>query len=408
MMGEKMRGKVSPYRRHEVVLSREKGRTVDGRLGNGHGLMAFNGSKPTPSEEPSDGVGKVLFGGQITDEEAQSLNKRKPCSGYKLKEMNGSNIFSADGENDASESGTNGNLSNRTSVRIVQQAANGISQISFSTEEKISPKKPTTIPEVAKQRELSGTLESESDLKIKKQLSDAKCKELSGNDIFGPPSEAPPRSLTVARTMESKESNFMGEPAPRNVRTSVKVSNPAGGQSNIMFGDEPVVKTTKKIHDQKFAELTGNDIFKGDVPGLQRCLQQLHDPEERCSSSDTQFLIRSMSTSALVVTTLVRAHSSVPSFLIAIRRTFSKYFSGFVKQLIAALSKLCFTPSSDDPDDLIIIISLFVTDLLMKCVKCNIFFNGFLVTIMVHLPDLKEITGRPTASNFHYNPVASR
>lgn len=35
-----------------------------------------------------------------------------------------------------------------------------------------------------------------------------------------------------------------------------------------MFGDEPVVKTTKKIHNQKFAELTGNDIFKGDVaPG---------------------------------------------------------------------------------------------------------------------------------------------
>lgn len=26
------------------------------------------------------------------------------------------------------------------------------------------------------------------------------------------------------------------------------------------------MKTTKKIHDQKFAELTGNDIFKGDVP----------------------------------------------------------------------------------------------------------------------------------------------
>lgn len=33
-----------------------------------------------------------------------------------------------------------------------------------------------------------------------------------------------------------------------------------------MFGDEPVVNTVKKIHDQKFAELTGNDIFKGDVP----------------------------------------------------------------------------------------------------------------------------------------------
>lgn len=33
-----------------------------------------------------------------------------------------------------------------------------------------------------------------------------------------------------------------------------------------MFGEDPVVKTAKKIHEQKFAELTGNDIFKGDVP----------------------------------------------------------------------------------------------------------------------------------------------
>ena len=33
-----------------------------------------------------------------------------------------------------------------------------------------------------------------------------------------------------------------------------------------MFSEEPVTKTTKKIHDQKFAELTGNDIFKGDAP----------------------------------------------------------------------------------------------------------------------------------------------
>lgn len=41
---------------------------------------------------------------------------------------------------------------------------------------------------------------------------------------------------------------------------------PAGGQSNILFGEEPTVKTARKIHDQKFAELTGNNIFKGDVP----------------------------------------------------------------------------------------------------------------------------------------------
>lgn len=46
---------------------------------------------------------------------------RKPCSGYKLKEMSGSKIFAGDGENDSSESGnSDGNFSNRTSVRIVQ------------------------------------------------------------------------------------------------------------------------------------------------------------------------------------------------------------------------------------------------------------------------------------------------
>ncbi|MCH85884.1 hypothetical protein A2U01_0006736, partial [Trifolium medium] len=41
---------------------------------------------------------------------------------------------------------------------------------------------------------------------------------------------------------------------------------PAGGQSNILFGEAPVEKTSKKIHDQKFAELSGNNIFHGDVP----------------------------------------------------------------------------------------------------------------------------------------------
>ncbi|XP_059643408.1 uncharacterized protein LOC132285256 [Cornus florida] len=219
------------------------------------------------SHQPSDRISKALFGGQITEEEAESLNKRKPCSGYKLKEITGSKIFAADTEDGMPESGTaNSSPNNRTGLRIYQQAVNGISQISFSAEENLSPKKPATLTEVAKQRELSGTLESESDSKVKKQLSDAKCKELSGHDIFAPPSEIPPRSLAAARSLESKESKDMGEPAPRNVRTSVKVSNPAGGQSNILFSEEPVIKTAKKIHDQKFAELTGNNIFKGDVP----------------------------------------------------------------------------------------------------------------------------------------------
>lgn len=41
---------------------------------------------------------------------------------------------------------------------------------------------------------------------------------------------------------------------------------PAGGPSNISFSEEPVVKTAKKIHNQKFQELTGNNIFKEEAP----------------------------------------------------------------------------------------------------------------------------------------------
>lgn len=77
---------------------------------------------------------------------------------------------------------------------------------------------------MAKQRELSGTLESDLESKTKKQLSNAKSKELSGNDIFGAPTEVPRRSLAAAR-MDIKENKDIPEPAPRSVRTSVKVSN---------------------------------------------------------------------------------------------------------------------------------------------------------------------------------------
>ncbi|OMO93802.1 hypothetical protein CCACVL1_06340 [Corchorus capsularis] len=202
--------------------------------------------------QPSDGIRKVVFGGQVTDEEFESLNKRKPCSGYKMKEMTGSGIFAANGENEESEEGSaNPTPNNKTGIRMYQQALAGISHISFTEEESVSPKKPTTLPEVAKQRELSGTLESEADANLKKQLSDAKCKELSGHDIFAPPPEILPRTTTV-RALALKDNFDMGEPDAR---------NPGGASS-----DDGTVKTAKKIYNQKFTELSGNDIFKGDVP----------------------------------------------------------------------------------------------------------------------------------------------
>ncbi|KAL8143277.1 hypothetical protein V2J09_016309 [Rumex salicifolius] len=234
-------------------------------------LLTWSESPPpatTPtavrSRKPSDGITKVVFGGQVTDEEHQSLMRRKPSSGYKVKEMTGSGIF-AENAGDATSDSASSNP-RKMSVRMVQKATNGISQISFSTEESVAPKKPTSIPEVAKQRELSGNMKRESDLKVKKHVSNAKSRELSGHDIFSLPPENLPRSRAAAHSLELKQKKNIDQPAPRTVRTSVKVSNPAGGKSNILFSEETVVKTERRIHNQKFRELSGNNIFKKDTP----------------------------------------------------------------------------------------------------------------------------------------------
>lgn len=213
-------------------------------------------SAPRP-HQPSDGIRKVVFGGQVTDEEVESLNKRKPCSGYKMKEMTGSGIFKANGESGEPEAeDASQTPGNKTGLRMYQQAVAGISHISFGEEEAVSPKKPTSIPEVAKQRELSGNLESESEAKMQKQLSFAKNKELSGHDIFAPPPEIQPRPL-AARALALRENITLGEPTSH---------NGAGGHGNDSLSGEPVTKTAKKIPNQKFTELSGNNIFKGDTP----------------------------------------------------------------------------------------------------------------------------------------------
>ncbi|CAJ1938099.1 unnamed protein product [Sphenostylis stenocarpa] len=217
------------------------------------------------SRQPSDKIGEVLRGSQLTEEEAQSLARRKPCSGYKMQEMTGSGIFSGNAEDTTTSETKFANSKHRTSIRVYQQAMNRISHISFSPEGNVSPKIPTSLPEIAKQRELSGTYQSESDTKIKKNVSSAKTKELSGSDIFAPP-EIVPRSSGAERTLESKESKDTREPVPRKVRASALVSNAGGGQRDLLFREEPVKKTLRKIHEQKFADLTGKNIFKRDVP----------------------------------------------------------------------------------------------------------------------------------------------
>ncbi|XP_035838032.1 uncharacterized protein LOC110900473 [Helianthus annuus] len=138
----------------------------------------------------------------------------KPVSGYKLKETTGSGIFAAGEENGSEETDdATRTPSNPTSIRVYQQAVAGISHISFGEEETVSPKKPIS---KAKQRELSGTMDSESEARLKKQISDAKNKELSGHNIFAAPPEIQPRPL-AARALALNESITIGQPA-HNVR----------------------------------------------------------------------------------------------------------------------------------------------------------------------------------------------
>ncbi|ONM25462.1 uncharacterized protein [Zea mays] len=229
--------------------------------------------------QPSEALRKVVFGGQVTEEEAESLNKRspeiygttlgtvisfvcavvdlcccgwrnsldlrKPCSAPKWKEMTGSGIFAAGGEAEEDESANASATPIRTAPKNYQ-AISTISHISFSEEESISPKKPTSIAEVAKQRELSGTLLSEDDSKMKKQISDLKSKELSGHDIFAPPEDPRPRNSENGSTSQTPGKN-------------AHVSNFKFGEAD----EDGMVKTAKKIPTKKFTDLAGN-IFKGD------------------------------------------------------------------------------------------------------------------------------------------------
>ncbi|BBM97458.1 hypothetical protein MPTK1_1g05870 [Marchantia polymorpha subsp. ruderalis] len=216
-------------------------------------------SRPTiRMHQPAGGASTFAFGEQMTPEEAEALVKRRPGSEVKRKEMFGSGIFV-----EGAEGGEHAGITSqdRTCVRL-HQPAGGVSQIQFGGEELTSPKKPTSIPEVAKQRELSGSTETTLDLKHR-SFSNAKAKELVGSNIFGPaPPDAPPRR--VAMEVREQQQDGYAEAPPRNLRTSVKVSNPAGGRSQIAFGHDDTPNSARKVDPHKIAELSGNNIFADD------------------------------------------------------------------------------------------------------------------------------------------------
>jgi hypothetical protein len=134
-----------------------------------------------------------------------------------MKEITGSGIFSVYEENDDSELASANSATNGKSRTFQQPPAAIMSHISFGEEEIVTPKKPATVPEVAKQRELSGTLEYQSDAKLNKQFSDAKCKELSGHNIFAPPPEIKLRP--TVRALAYKDNFDLGESDTKPVKT---------------------------------------------------------------------------------------------------------------------------------------------------------------------------------------------
>ncbi|KAG4389511.1 hypothetical protein GLYMA_06G104200v4 [Glycine max] len=164
-------------------------------------------SSAVRSHQPSDGIRKVVFGGQVTDEEVESLNKRKPCSDYKMKEITGSGIFVANGEDDALEDGSaNPNKTGlKGSIDIGERHADGDQG------------------------------DTNSAGKTAKKIYDKKFAELSGNDIFkgdAPPSSAD-KSLSGAKLREMSGSNIFadGKVEARDYLGGVR--KPPGGESSI-------------------------------------------------------------------------------------------------------------------------------------------------------------------------------
>lgn len=114
------------------------------------------------------------------------------------------------------------------------QPAGGVSQITFGSEESASPKKPVTIPEVAKQRELSGTRETTDDIHARRgSFSNAKAKELTGSNIFGPPPPDQPKNNRSFEMREESKTN-QDQPQPRSLHTSVRISNVSVKESHAL------------------------------------------------------------------------------------------------------------------------------------------------------------------------------
>ncbi|KAH7441397.1 hypothetical protein KP509_03G036400 [Ceratopteris richardii] len=201
--------------------------------------------------QPTDGVGSILLGTALTPEEAEALQKKKQNSELKMKEMSGSGIFNLDNDDANAPQSIE-------KPKVRPQPACEVSHILFGEVETISPRKPTSIPEVAKLRELSGTLEAPvEETSSRKPTSTSKVKELVGSDIFGPPPEVTPRSR-----QRIQDNGDVVTPL-----RDLSLNPPRVTGTLAFFGDNVEQEASaKKCNVHKVAELSGHNIFTEDSP----------------------------------------------------------------------------------------------------------------------------------------------
>eukprot|EP00850_Spirogloea_muscicola_P002238 SM000008S22327 [mRNA] locus=s8:1169265:1170358:+ [translate_table: standard] len=164
--------------------------------------------------------------------------------------MSGSNIFAAEPEKVSSnayasnaEQNTGNVITDRPSVRL-HQPAGGISQISFG-EEQVTPTKPLS---EAKRQELVGSSETQDDVPSRKQMLSAKLKEMEG-------------SLAKVGG-EGDNQSISGD------RRFIRISQPAGRKSQIVFGEVEAEPSPRKMNDRKVADLLGRGLYADEAPAL--------------------------------------------------------------------------------------------------------------------------------------------
>ncbi|KAG0574308.1 hypothetical protein KC19_VG252900 [Ceratodon purpureus] len=203
------------------------------------GLCESNNSRGIARihQQGPGGNSTISFGSQSTAAENEALQKKRPGYDEKRKEMYGSGIFNETSGSCDGDAGYGG--FDKAPAAGENQSSRGASPRSYGGEDR-SDYTPAGHFDGAKHRELSSSNENLNDLTGRLSFSDAKAREMAGDNIFGPcPSDS------------AKAAAHNREPAGKRSQLTL---------NNILHEENPDPYGQKK-HEMKSAELSGNNIF---------------------------------------------------------------------------------------------------------------------------------------------------